>query len=98
MCSAVRQSGGEVWFGWMAVGAVVEGKKLRGLVVVTPDGQRGVVLAKAVIDATSNADAAALYRLGDKAGKDKTILNAYAENPRGFCANYARRVSAERMQ
>ncbi len=57
--SAVRDSGGEVWFGWMAVGAVVEGKKLRGLVVVTPDGQRGVVLAKAVIDATGNADVAA---------------------------------------
>ena len=57
--SAVRAAGGEVWFGSMVVGAVVEGKKLRGLVAVTPDGQRGVVLAKAVIDATGNADVAA---------------------------------------
>ncbi|MHB8899901.1 MAG: FAD-dependent oxidoreductase [Thermoguttaceae bacterium] len=57
--AAVREGGGEVWFGSMAVGAVVEGKKLRGLVVVTPQGQRGVVLAKAVIDATGNADVAA---------------------------------------
>lgn len=56
---AVRQGGGEVWFGSMVVGAVVEGKRLRGLVVATPDGQRGVVLAKAVIDATGNADVAA---------------------------------------
>ncbi len=56
---SVRKGGGEVWFGSMAVGAVMEGKRLRGLVVVTPDGQRGVVLAKAVIDATGNADVAA---------------------------------------
>ncbi|NLS92971.1 MAG: FAD-dependent oxidoreductase [Planctomycetaceae bacterium] len=57
--AAVREGSGEVWFGSMAVGAVVEGKKLRGLVVVTPGGERGVVLAKAVIDATGNADVAA---------------------------------------
>jgi ribulose 1,5-bisphosphate synthetase/thiazole synthase len=57
--AAIREGNGEIWFGSMAVGAVVEGKKLRGLVVVTPGGQRGVVLAKAVIDATGNADVAA---------------------------------------
>ncbi len=57
--SAVRQGGGEIWFGSMAVGAVVDANRLRGLVVVTPEGQRGVVLAKAVIDATGNADVAA---------------------------------------
>ena len=55
----MRKGGGEVWFGSMAVGAVLEGRRLRGLVVVTPDGQRGVVLAKAVIDASGNADVAA---------------------------------------
>lgn len=57
--SAVREGGGNIWFGSMAVGAMVEGEKLRGVVVATPDGQRGVVLAKAVIDATGNADVAA---------------------------------------
>lgn len=57
--AAVREGNGEIWFGSMAVGAVVEGKKLRGLVVVTPGGERGVILAKAVIDATGNADVAA---------------------------------------
>ena len=57
--SSVRKGGGEVWFGSMAVGAVLEGRRLCGLVVVTPDGQRGVVLAKAVIDASGNADVAA---------------------------------------
>ena len=57
--ASVRKGGGEIWFGSMAVGAVMEGRRLRGLVVVTPDGQRGVVLAKAVIDASGNADVAA---------------------------------------
>ncbi len=57
--ASVRKGGGEVWFGCMAVGAVLEGKTLRGVVVVTPDGQRGLVLAKAVIDASGNADVAA---------------------------------------
>jgi ribulose 1,5-bisphosphate synthetase/thiazole synthase len=57
--ASVRKGGGEIWFGSMAVGAVMEGKRLRGLVVVTADGQRGVVLAKAVIDASGNADVAA---------------------------------------
>jgi len=57
--ASIRKGGGEIWFGSMAVGAVLDDKRLRGLVVVTPDGQRGVVLAKAVIDASGNADVAA---------------------------------------
>ncbi len=57
--AAVRRGGGETWFGSMAVGAVMEGTKLCGVVVVTPDGRRGVVRAKAVIDASGNADIAA---------------------------------------
>jgi ribulose 1,5-bisphosphate synthetase/thiazole synthase len=57
--ASIRKGGGEIWFGSMAVGAVMDGKRLRGLVVVTPDGQRGVVLSKAVIDASGNADVAA---------------------------------------
>jgi len=36
--------------------------------------------------------AAALYRVGDKDGKGAAILKAYSEDPRGFYANYARRV------
>ena len=43
----------------MAVDAVVEGDNLSELVVVAPDGQRGVVLAKVVIDATGKAEVAA---------------------------------------
>ena len=40
--ASVRKGGGEIWFGSMAVGAVMEGKRLRGVVVVTPDGTRAV--------------------------------------------------------
>ena len=57
--AAIRKGGGEVWFGSMATGALMEGKRLRGIVVVTPEGERGIVLAKAVIDATGNSDIAA---------------------------------------
>jgi hypothetical protein len=40
--------------------------------------------------------AAALYRVGDKDGTGEAILKAYADDPRGFYANYARRVLAEK--
>lgn len=56
---SIRGAGGEIWFGSLAVGAYLEGTHLRGVVVVAPDGQRGVVRAKAVIDASGNADIAA---------------------------------------
>lgn len=56
---SIRAGGGEIWFGSFAVGAYLEGTKLKGVVVVTPDGRRGIILAKATIDATGNADIAA---------------------------------------
>ena len=55
MCAA---AGVEVWFGTMAEGAIVTGKTVGGVVMVTPFG-RGVVRAKSVIDATGNSDVAA---------------------------------------
>jgi hypothetical protein len=48
----------DVWFGTTGCGAVVKDSRVRGVVVATPRG-RGVVLARAVIDATGNADIAA---------------------------------------
>jgi ribulose 1,5-bisphosphate synthetase/thiazole synthase len=55
----IRQGGGQIWFGSMGVGAWLQGRKLQGVVVVLPDGRRGLVRAKAVIDTTGNADIAA---------------------------------------
>lgn len=54
----LRGAGAEVWFGVLACGAYVEGNRVAGVVVATPEG-RGVVLAKTVIDATGNSDVAA---------------------------------------
>ncbi|HRJ71973.1 MAG TPA: FAD-dependent oxidoreductase, partial [Terrimicrobiaceae bacterium] len=54
----ILQPGGNVWFGVLGSGALVEGNRVKGVVVTTPLG-RGVVLAKEVIDATGNSDIAA---------------------------------------
>ena len=54
----VRDAGGMVWFGVLCCGAYVEGSRVRGVVVATPEG-RGIVLADVVIDATGNSDVAA---------------------------------------
>jgi flavin-dependent dehydrogenase len=53
----IRKNGGEIMFGVLGSGAFVEGNQVKGAVVVTAQ-QRGVVLAKVVIDATGNADVA----------------------------------------
>jgi flavin-dependent dehydrogenase len=54
----LRKVNVDVWFGVQGAGAWVEGNRVKGVVVATPQG-RGVVLAKAVIDATGSADVAA---------------------------------------
>ncbi len=54
----LRRSGAEIWFGALGCGVWLEGDRVRGVVVATPDG-RGIVSAKVVIDATGNADIAA---------------------------------------
>jgi len=54
----LRKAGADIWFGVLGCGAFVEGGRVKGVVVATPQGQ-GVVLAKVVIDSTGNADIAA---------------------------------------
>jgi hypothetical protein len=56
--SQLLKSGAEVWFTSFGCGAVMNGKKVSGVVVATPFG-RGVVLADVVVDSTGNADIAA---------------------------------------
>ncbi len=53
----IRKHGGEILFGVMGAGALVESNRVRGAVIVTPQ-QRGVALAPVTIDATGNADIA----------------------------------------
>ena len=50
-------AGAEIWFGTVGCGAFVDGGRVKGAVVATPQG-RGVVLAKVVIDTTGNSDIA----------------------------------------
>jgi len=54
----IRRAGGSIWFGTLVSGAVLNGKRVCGLVVNTPWG-RGIVRAGAIVDATGNADVAA---------------------------------------
>ena len=53
----LREAGGELWFGVLGCGALVDGNQVKGLVVATPYG-RGVILSKIVIDSTGSADVA----------------------------------------
>jgi hypothetical protein len=53
----IRKAGGEIWFGVIGIGAYVENKQVKGVVVATPYG-RGVVLAHTIIDSTGSADIA----------------------------------------
>jgi hypothetical protein len=54
----LRKAGADLWYGALGCGAFVDGNHVKGVVVATPQG-RGVVLAKAVVDATGNATIAA---------------------------------------
>ncbi len=54
----LRKAGADLWYGALGCGALVEGNRVTGVVVATPQG-RGVVLAKAVVDATGSATIAA---------------------------------------
>ncbi|MFH1920678.1 MAG: FAD-dependent oxidoreductase, partial [Planctomycetota bacterium] len=51
------EAGADIWFGSIGCGAFVDDGRVKGAVVVTPQG-RGVVLAKVVIDTTGNSDIA----------------------------------------
>jgi flavin-dependent dehydrogenase len=53
----IRETKGDILFGVLGCGAFVQGNRVRGTVIATPQ-MRGVFLAKVVIDATGNADVA----------------------------------------
>jgi len=53
----ILSAGGDIWFGVLGCGAVVEGNNIRGVVVATPQG-KGIVLAEKVIDSTGSGDIA----------------------------------------
>jgi flavin-dependent dehydrogenase len=75
-----RRAGGDIWFGAIGCGAVVEGNKVCGVVVATPYG-RGVVLAKHVADSTGSADIA----IAAGAGYGFTDQHSVATQGAGLC-------------
>jgi ribulose 1,5-bisphosphate synthetase/thiazole synthase len=84
-----KPGGAEVWYGTMVNGVIVENGKLTGVVVLTPNGERGVIRCKAAIDATGNAEMAAL------AGEEtefitsaEVALQGVGQTPRNLGASY----------
>lgn len=55
--SEIEKAGGDIWLGVLGCGAYLEGNRVNGAVIATPEG-RFVVKARVVIDATGNADVA----------------------------------------
>lgn len=51
------KANGQLWFGVLGCGALVENNQVKGLVVATPFG-RGVIRSKVLIDSTGSADIA----------------------------------------
>ena len=84
-----RKGGAEVWYGTMVTGVVTEDNRVTGVVVVTPDGERGVIRCKVAIDGTGNAELAAL------AGEEtefitsaELALQGVGQTPRNMGASY----------
>ncbi|MDD4061217.1 MAG: FAD-dependent oxidoreductase, partial [Kiritimatiellae bacterium] len=79
----IRGSGGDVRFGTMACGVVMSGgSQVGGVVVVGPDGRRGIIQAKVVVDSTGNADIAAA------AGAETEFITAAELSVQGATMNY----------
>ena len=55
---AMRKAGTDLWYGTLGCGAFIEGDRVKGVVVATPQG-RGVILADVVIDSTGSGSIAA---------------------------------------
>jgi flavin-dependent dehydrogenase len=81
--AADRKAGAEIWYGTMVNGVVVENGAVTGVVVLTPDGERGVIRCKAAIDGTGNAELAA--RAGEETEfitADELALQGVGQTPR----------------
>ncbi len=86
--SELRKAGADIWFSAAGCGAYMEGDRLKGVVVATPEG-RGVVLAGAVVDATGNADVAAAAGAATvTTGIDDVALQGTGLPPKELGKNY----------
>lgn len=84
-----RRAGADIWMGAMVTGTVMQDNRVTGVVVSTPLG-RGVVLAKNVIDATGNAELAAVSGATcDFLGKGEIALQSAGLAERRLGVSYA---------
>ena len=84
-----RRGGAEIWYGTMVNGVIVENNRITGVVVLTPYGERGVIRCKAAIDATGNAELAALA--GEETEfitSSEVALQGVGQTPRNLGASY----------
>ena len=87
--SEARKAGAEIWYGTFVCGVVKDGDRVAGVVVAMPDGTRGVVRCKVAIDATGNADLAAVA--GEKTefiNADELSLQGAGSTPKILGASY----------
>ncbi|MFA7171795.1 MAG: FAD-dependent oxidoreductase [Kiritimatiellia bacterium] len=83
-----RQAGTEIWYGTLVTGVIVEGNRLTGVVVVTSQGERGVIRCKAAIDATGNAVLPAMAGVETQfISKDEIALQGAGQTPKRLGAS-----------
>ncbi len=84
-----RKAGAEVWYGTLVNGVIVENGCLTGVVVLTPDGERGVIRCKAAIDGTGNAELAALAgEATEFITSAEVALQGVGQTPRNMGSSY----------
>ncbi len=90
----LRKAGADLWYGVLGCGAFMEGNRVKGVVVATPQG-RGVILANAVVDATGSATIAAaagaecVYTTGEHIAVQGTGLPYWEPGARYTNTDYA---------
>ncbi len=84
-----RKAGAEVWYGTLVTGVVVENNRVTGVVVVTPQGERGVIRCKVAIDATGNAVLPAMAGVETQfINKEEIALQGVGQTPKKFGSSY----------
>ena len=84
-----RKAGSEIWYGTLVTGAVVEGNKLTGVIVITPQGERGVIRCQVAIDATGNSVLPAMAGVETQfINRDEIALQGVGQTPKTLGASY----------
>ncbi|MDD2597824.1 MAG: FAD-dependent oxidoreductase [Kiritimatiellae bacterium] len=84
-----RQAGTEIWYGTLVTGVIVEDNRVAGVVVVTSQGERGVIRCKVAIDATGNAVLPAMAGVETQfISKDEVALQGAGQTPKPLGSSY----------